>query len=257
MFEAKRAILSAIKEKERLDREERKKYMMEKIRALEVKITMTEKYYYTWQVGIGADRIVVCRAGFEMAYQISTWYTDDIISRIKDGDTNVLANFTDRTALDKSGINDAQVISFCKHYDIALSRKQIRALKVPNSMASLSTVAWMNYYFKLMAENVPNIEEELHLEPIKKKSIYEEYCFDVISYDQLQSPLSVGLFLDICKSVFSYVKVRKFKQCCGKCNLCSALSELRKKYLDSRGREEVAKLFFVHRMTYMGEREGY
>ena len=240
MFEAKRVILSAIKETERLDRDERKTYLLDKLKSLKVKVKMTGKYFFTWQVGTGADRMVVCRAGFELAYQISHWYTDDLITRIKDGDSNVEANFTDRTALDKSGINDARVIAFCKHFGISLSRKQIRALKVPNSMASLSTVAWMNYYFKLMAENVPNIEEELYLEPVMKKLIYEEYCFDVTSYDQGQGPIAIGLFLDIWKSVFFYVKVRKFKQCCGKCNLCSALSELRRKFLDSRCHEEVA-----------------
>ena len=246
-----------MKEKERLKRDERKQYMLDKLLSLQVRVTMTGKYFFTWQVGAGADRIAVCRAGFEMAYQVSRWYTDDLISRMKDGDVNVEANFTDRTAIDKSGINDARVIAFCKHFGIALSRKQIRALKIPNSMASLSTVAWMNYFFKLMADNVPNIAEELHLEPVKKDAVYEEYCFDVSGYSELTEPISRQLFLEIWRTVFAYVKVRKFKQCCGKCNLCSYLSELRRKFTDARGREEVARFFEVHRMTYMGEREGY
>ena len=115
----------------------------------------------------------------------------------------------------------------------------------------------MNYYFKLVAENVPNAAEELHLEPIKKKDIYEEYQFDVKCYHELVEPIRLELFLDIWASVFDYVKIRKFKQCCGKCNLCAHLSELRRKFTDVRGREEVTRLFEVHRITYMGEREGY
>ena len=257
VFDTKRAVISCVKEQERLDREERKKFMLDKLKSLQVRVTMTGKYYFTWQIGTGAERIVVCRYGFEMAYQITRWYSDDLISRFKDGDANVSACFTDRTALDKSGINDKRVIAFCKHFGIALNRRQIRALKIPNSMQSLSTVAWMNYYFKLMADNVPNIAEELHLEPVKKAAIYEEYCFDCSSYSDVMVPIALALFLAIWRSVFAYVKVRKFKQCCGKCNLCALLSELRRKFTDARGREEVSRLFEVHQMTYMGEREGY
>jgi hypothetical protein len=175
------------------------------------------------------------------------------ISAVKRTDAQAI----DRTAMDKSGINDQRVIQFCKHFNISLSRMQLRALKIPNSLSSLSTVAWMNYYFKLVAESPPNASEELHLEPVKKKDIYEEYCFDVQTYGDLNEPIRLELFLDIWASVFDYVKIRKFKQCCGKCNLCARLSELRCQFTDMRGREEVTRLFEVHRITYMGERECY
>ena len=257
VFDATEAIKAAIKELARLNRKERKVYLLDKVKSLQVRVTMTGKYFVSWQVGTGVDRIVVCRGGFETAYQISSWYTDDLIDRIKDGCVNDEATFTDRTAIDKSGINDTRVIAFCKHFRISLTRKQLRALKIPNSFSSLTAVAWMNYYFGLMADNVPNAAEELHLEPVKKHSIFEEYCADVNSYNDIAEPISEQLFLSIWKSVFSYVKIRKFKQCCGKCNLCAYLSELRRKFTDSRGREEVTRLFEVHRMTYMGEREGY
>ena len=133
---------------------------------------------------------------------------------------------------------------------------QLRALKIPNSLSSLTAVAWMNYYFKLVAENVPNAAEELHLEPIKKKDIYEEYQFDVKCYHELVEPIRLELFLDIWASVFDYVKIRKFKQCCGKCNLCAHLSELRRKFTDVRGREEVTRLFEVYRITYWASAKG-
>jgi hypothetical protein len=257
IYDAQRAVVACIKEKERLDRAERKQYMLDKLKSLKVRVTMTGKYFFTWQVGVGVNRQIVCRRGFEMAYQISSWYTDDLINRIKEGDINVGAIFTDHTAMDKSGINDKRVIAFCKHFGISLSRMQLRALKIPNSLSSLTTVAWMNYYFKLVAESPPNAEEELHLEPCKKKDIFEEYCFDMSCYHDLEEPIRLELFLEIWASVFNYVKIRKFKQCCGKCNLCARLSELRRQFTDVRGREEVTRLFEVHRMTYMGEREMY
>ena len=98
VFDGQRAIVACIKEKERLDRAERKQYMLEKLNALQVRVTMTGKYYFTWQIENGSDRVVVCQRGFEVAYNISSWYVDDLISRIKDGDMNVEACFTDRSA---------------------------------------------------------------------------------------------------------------------------------------------------------------
>jgi hypothetical protein len=231
--------------------------MLNKLKSMKVRVTMTGKYYFSWQIGTGSDTILVCRKGFEVAYQISSWYTDDLIERIKAGDVNVEACFTDRSAMDKSGINDKRVIKFCKDFGISLSRMQLRALKIPNSLSSLTTVAWMNYYFKLVGDNVPNALEELHLEPMKKKEIYQEYCHDCNCYQDVSEPIQLELFLAIWADVFGYVKIRKFKHCCGKCNLCAALSELRRRFTDVRGREEVSRLYEVHRMTYMGERECY
>ena len=76
-------------------------------------------------------------------------------------------------------------------------------------------------------------------------------------YSELTEPLGKRTFYDLWKLVFSHVKIRKFKHCCGKCNLCSALSELRRKFHDARGRREVTQLFHLHRITFMGERRTY
>ena len=85
-----------------------------------------------------------------------------------------------------------------------------------------------------------------------------EYQFDCASYNDVVEPFSLPLFLEIWRTVFAYyVKIRKFKQCCRKCNLCSYLFELRRKFTDARDRKEVARLFEVYRMTYMGEREAF
>ena len=162
---------------------------------------------------------------------------------------------SDRSRIVKSGINDHRVIQFWKLYNISLTRKQLRAIKVPNKLSSLT---WMNYYyFKLMGDNVPNASEELHLGPIKKNCIYEEYCADFVASGDCCAPVNMELFLELWREVYGYVKIRRFKQCCGECNLCARLSELRRQFLDIRGREEVARLFLLHWCTYMGERERF
>jgi hypothetical protein len=260
VFDAKRILIDAIKEKERLDREERKNYMLAKMRSLQLVVTTSGRYYYTWRVGVGENAVQVCRQGFQTAYVVSSWYTDDLIIRIKNGDVNADLLITDRSALSKkSGITDPKVTNFCEHFGITLSRMQVRAMRVPNTVQSLSTVAWMNYYFKLIGDNVPNAAEELHLEPVKRQQIHEEYCADMHSccHELGAGPMCIASFRELWRQVFSYVKIRKFKHCCGKCNLCAALSLARRQFMDARGREEVTMLFVLHRVTYMGEREMY
>ena len=106
-----------------------------------------------------------------------------------------------------------------------------------------------------MGDKVPNAKEELHLEPIKKKCIYEEYCAGFVASGDCCVPVNMGLFLELWREVFGYVKIWRFKQCCGRCNLCARL--FLEHILDIRGREEVARLFLLNRCTYMGEREMY
>ena len=38
--------------------------------------------------------------------------------------------------------------------------------------------AWMNYYFDLVGDKIPNSNGELHLEPQDKHAIYVEYVGD-------------------------------------------------------------------------------
>ena len=221
-----------------MDREERKRHLLEELKSMDVRVTMCGKYFFAWKIGSGANAVCVCRNAFHLAHHVSAWYTDELIALYKHGAVNVDRLLNDRSAYERSSYNDKRVANFCKHFGISLTRVQVRAMRVPNSVLSLTTVAWMNYYFKLMGDNCPNKLEELHLEPVKKKDVYLEYCGDVASCDDIVEPISLQLFLQLWKSVFDYVKIRQFKQCCGKCNLCSRLSELRRQFKDARGREE-------------------
>ena len=93
-------------------------------------------------------------------------------------------------------------------------------------LSSQTTVAWMNYYFKLMGDNVPNAKEELHLEPIKKNCIYEEYCADFVASGDFYAPVNMGLFLELWRDVFGYVKIRRFKQMLREMqSMCSSLTK--------------------------------
>jgi hypothetical protein len=62
-----------------------------------------------------------------------------------------------------------------------LSREQVAAILIPNSPVSLSCYAWMDDYFKLVGDAIPNKENEIHLEPVEIKEIYQEYVEVTIS----------------------------------------------------------------------------
>ena len=76
IFEIKNIIIDCTKEIARLNRRERKEFFLNKIKSFKLVVTITGRYYYTWVIGTGKDQIIVCREGFEAAYNISSWYTE-------------------------------------------------------------------------------------------------------------------------------------------------------------------------------------
>ena len=76
-------------------------------------------------------------------------------------------------------------------------------------------------------------------------------------HDLNGNSVTLPVFRKIWKSCFPYVKIRKYKSSCGHCNLCTILSERRRKYRDRAGRAEVTNLFALHRMSTIGERQMY
>ena len=67
----------------------------------------------------------------------------------------------------------------------------------------------MEDYFSLLADPTPN-GKEIHLDPINKKEIYEEYEQDM--NDIFEEPLSSTTFLKVWNDAFPHVKIREYKQ---------------------------------------------
>lgn len=70
-------------------------------------------------------------------------------------------------------------------------------------------------------------------------------------------PLHRTKFLALWDGSFAHVKVREYKNVCGKCQECAELSILRSSFRDSGRRRETTQLHAFHRATYMGERAVY
>ena len=74
-----------------------------------MKVTLTGKYKLVYSLGSGARRVQVCRNSFELAYNISHWYTDDCVKKIKANDVNVDVVLNDRTSFPSSGVSDIAI----------------------------------------------------------------------------------------------------------------------------------------------------
>ena len=250
-------MIDCMKEVARKNAEQRKQYFLDKCRSFECRVTVCGKYKLNFIAGTGTLATRVCRQGFLSAYCISKWYLDNIVSMMKAGYTCVTASFNDRSAIPAEFRSSKDLLKFADSYDIKLSMEMLGNVNMPNSVSSLIAVAWMQYFFSLVGDCPPCGTEEVHLDQSTKHSIYDEYVNDMSAFDNSRDPLSERSFLELWRNVYKHVKRRKFKHCCGKCNVGSALSELRRKYQDSRGRREVTMLFNMHRITFMGERRMY
>jgi hypothetical protein len=69
--------------------------------------------------------------------------------------------------------------------------------------------------------------------------------------------ITYNQFLRLWHICFPHVRVREYKQCCGKCLACMTMSESRRKTGDPRKKKYLTMLHSLHRTMYMGERLSY
>eukprot|EP01036_Dinobryon_divergens_P034074 gene34074-44025_t len=82
----------------------------------------------------------------------------------------------------KSKASDDQISKFIKlasKRGIILTKTQLAMLQVPNSPTSLNCYCWMDHYFELVGDKIPNSDGEIHLEPTDMRSIWKEYLIDM------------------------------------------------------------------------------
>jgi hypothetical protein len=221
----------------RLTQLEKKDYLFAKFTSFKVTVTRKKSWKFIILVGSGDDMHIVCRKGFCRVYTISHWYLDDIIQRMKMGDVNCLGNLNHNTRITKELVNDKRLDDFAENFGITLTQEQRGSLRMQSSVPALIAASWMQYYFSLCGDQCPDTDSEIHLEPIPKKEVYKEYKFDMEATDETQ--YSLKIFLQLWKDCFPYVKVRKYKQSCGHCNICSELAGKRRDFRDKYGRQEV------------------
>lgn len=128
-------------------------------------------------------------------------------------------------------------------------------IQVPNSPTSLNCYCWMDHYFELVGDKIPNSDGEIHLEPTDMRSIWKEYLIDMRHAGERF--LCYSAFNNMWNHCFPYVKIREFKAVTGKCSTCTLLSHARRTHRDRERRSKITYFHALHRTFYMGEREQY
>jgi hypothetical protein len=113
----------------------------------------------------------------------------------------------------------------------------------------------MARHFDLIGCAAPNLDGEIHLEPMHVKEVHEEYKETML--DAGIPIVGANTFSSIWYHCFEHVKIREFKAVSGKCQCCANLSSMRKTFKSQRDREYVTLMHSLHRTTYMGERLSY
>ena len=207
-----------------------------------------------FRVGISVNEQLsdVCKACFCNCYGISTSTIDRAVRNYKDGAVVHAPVLNDKTA-----VSEATYSGFKKaaaYYGIKLSRQQLAAARIPNSVVSVSAYAWMTRYFSLVGDDMSN-RDEIHLEPTWIKDVWQEYVDDMKMHSNPY--LSDTDFGQMWINCFPHVKIREFKAVSGKCETCMKLSKLRRTFHDARHREYVTMMHAFHRCAYMNERIEY
>jgi hypothetical protein len=199
------------------------------------------------------NRIEVCKSRYSKCVSRGETFLDNLISEIKSGIVVASSPLNYRSNLSLGAIDEMKKVA--DKMGLSLSPEQLGTIGMSNTLEMLTLASWMKEYFHTCGDTTPNRNREIHLEPVEKKAIYEEYRADL--FFNLQTPLSFSSFNRCWNTVFPFVKIREFKSVSGKCLICSILSDLRRSTKDHATRQEITDLHSLHRSTYMGERRKY
>eukprot|EP01036_Dinobryon_divergens_P037208 gene37208-48631_t len=211
-------------------REQRRVVIKAKVRACIVKTNDSGSFKMEYKIGSPPGLVLkCCKSLFLLAHGLKNTMCNDITAEIKhEMDytwTKKLTTKPARLQLSPKYINEILKIAKSKGY--GLSREQIQSLSIPNTAQSVRCFAWMDYYFRLLGDEMPNMNET-HLEPTTLLDIHSEYSADMKR--EGLTPLVYSVWTVFWKNVFPHVKVREFKAVTGKCLNCAMLSHARTKY---------------------------
>ena len=199
--------------------------------------------------------VTVCRFAWCNAYGISHKILDSMSSAYKREEMEI-----DSDVLNDSGrpkLSFQEMEQLFRAHGLSTTHKAVQAAIMPKSQEALMGYFWMEIYFKQFGENAPNAAGEIHLDPIEKKTVWEEYVRDISDWYPDGKHYSYQKFVDLWTLLFPYVSIREYKAVSGKCNCCGLLSGYRWSYRDPIRRNLLKELHAFHRSTFMQERLSY
>lgn len=246
-----------------LTRESRREFMVPKVR-LCVKdfgkqgdTTVRKRAVYNWSIGEAPGSVIsdLCVKCFSMSYDISHNLVEAICKQLRPG---FIQHSSDRILGDRTAVKDdkwlfKELERLAERKNFQLTADDRALMLVPKTEEAIDCFTWMHEYFTDFGEKVPN-GDKIHLEHVPIKSIWEEYV--EANKDKIV-PLSYKSFVRLWHTCFPHVRIREYKQCCGKCNVCFKLSEARRSTKDPAAKEYFTYMHRLHRTMYMGERKTY
>ena len=225
------------------------------------------KYFIGFQIK-EFEPIECCVTIFRLVYDISFRQLRNLRADLRLGN---LCSSSSNSSIDSSllskGVSDTSIISKNDVREVVKSRTKRKeetfsliernCLQTPNNFLSKLTSHWMEAHFNLVGDHMPNKGNEIHLETIEKKDIWQEYVNDCANILKIDTCMGYTHFVEYWNTFFQHVKIREYKAVSGKCYMCSILSSLRKKFVETSLRGEITELHALHRITYMSERRFY
>jgi hypothetical protein len=155
----------------------------------------------TWKVS-------VCSTAYHKIHNREHASFERLIAEIRRGDING-EQFRSNAALSPSLIK--QLNKTGGAFGLRISNDEVNSANIGKGMKNIFAAVWMNEFFQMTGDPMPNTDGEIHLEKQEKKSIWEEYASDFKFKNR--SPLSYSSFCELWTSSFPYVKIRVYKVC--------------------------------------------
>lgn len=200
--------------------------------------------------------VSVCQQAFQEVYGVSDYILKIIQKSIKCNSVpETDKRYGDNTAHSSTMKNN--ILKSSLPCIPVVTEKEAIQITVSNDVVTKTATAWMEMFFDLIGDKIPNSNGEIHLEPQEKKTIWEEYRSDVMNLLLEETSICYSAFCSLWEEAFPHVSIRVFKAVGGKCNTCAILADLRKRFHSAYVRDIVTELHALHRITYMSERQVY
>lgn len=158
-----------------MSRVEKKEYLLEKIRNCVKKKHDSGYISFNWKLGVSPASVIegICRKAFMNVYRCSHGYVDILVDSIKAGTRCFDLPCNDRVPRVNTNFL-SHLENLASWHGVTLTRKQIQAMTIPNTFASLNAFSWMGSFFEACGEQQPN-GDEIHLDPCVVTHIWDEY----------------------------------------------------------------------------------
>ena len=147
----------------------------------------------------------------------------------------------------------AEVEKIASTYGLCFTEEELAATILPNGNGAINCYLWLQEYFDACGDYEPN-KKEIHLDPVLKDEVHKEYVANLTPFKGDKVILQHSEFVKTWNKYFPHVKIREYKACSGKCELCSTFSVLMTKHKTLEAMRHVKEFRALHRKDYMEDR---